>query len=291
MIYGINGTPLSVACDSNGASISLAYDINGQQIFTNKYDDYQETRLYSNPSRAQGIEIHDDIIVMWREGASLSVIELRDALSGTIISTLSTTDMTTVHGNDISFSSEYYQSGDEFPLLYIGDKDGTEYCYRITRESATLLRTYSCSGYGELAGEFFDGAYLYTIGYKYNYRYSAGNYIMIMKWDMTNLTESDGVYIPEKVSEVHRDWLEAIQGVAYHDGLMWIACGLGGTGLNPGHIYALNVKTGGIMLDLPLSYTGELEGLAWGYNDADGWYMIVGNAGAGNYQITFEQQT
>ena len=281
MVYHKNGDMLAAIFLKNGAMANGAYDVNGNDIFGerdySRYEQYVITNIGGSVS--QGCDIYGETLAVWNGS---NTVTLRDISTMNVIMTASATESN--HGNDITFTDEFYSRADYYPLLFV---NGT-FFYRIDGNTLTLVRkivlptidTYNLHYGNEIVGHF-----MYAMGYKNNYTYSAGNDIKIAIFDMSNLTDNgDGTFTPALVSSVNRDWLECIQGSSYHDGLLWIACGIGG---NPGHIYALEPSTGEIMVDINLTATGELEGLAWAYNATDGWYMVVGQRNIGFRKVTF----
>lgn len=286
MIYNALGEGLLTAFDVNGENLYQAYDIDGNRAFVYKYGNYTITKKYAYFGRnGQGLDIHNDVMAIW-DGKDF-ILSLRDLDTGELITTLdlSSTD----HGNDISFMQEYYDPGDEFPLLCMS----ASRVYRITREGATLVRTYKMPvmNYNNLTykltyGTAFVGDYMYVSGYRTGtYQYTDNNAIRIVKLDLTDLTENqDGTYTPAVISYADRGWLECIQGASYHDNLFWACCGMS----SPGHIYGFNPDTAEIEVDIDLGNTGELEGLGWAYNDTDDWFMMVGAVGMSKYlKVTF----
>lgn len=282
MIYSIDGTPLNAAYNKIGESLSAAYDIDGNQIFSAELvPDYTKYRIlpFLNVALWQGMDIHGDVMAVWN--GQQSVI-LRELATGNEIATVNTG--ITSHGNDITFTDEYYDPSDEFPILCIGTYN---FC-RITRNSATQVMkiTFPANGHDMAYGCVFDGNIMYALGYANGYTYSEGNYIRIMKLDMSDLTDNgNGTFSPAVLDTVDRDWLPCIQGASFHDGMIWIACGMS----YPANVYGLDADTGEILVDIDLVRNGELEGLAWAYNDTDDWYAVVGQKGQGFRKIVFEQ--
>lgn len=268
MIYNITGTILDSAYAVVGDKLYSAYDFNGESVYISKYDTYTTEQIYGGVE--QGVDVYGHTLAVWDD--SEYRLKLRNVNDGTLIASL---DLgLTSHGNDISFTNEFYSQDDEFPLLFI---DGR--FYRITRNEATFIRriTYPDAivrdGSNLNYGSGFDGNYMYVMGYKLSYQIEANNFIKIAKLDMSNLTENeDGTYTPALVSTVNREWLPCIQGAAYHGDLMWACCGVG----SPGHLYGFNPQNGRIEVSINLGNTGEVEGVGWGYDKNTGWFAIIG---------------
>lgn len=282
MIYSIDGSVLTAAYNKNGQSLSTAYNIDGQPIFSQEQKpDYSKHIISTmfDVTLGQGIDIHGNIMAVWTP--AVGGILLRSMENGDQISSIPIA--LNEHGNDISFTDEYYGSNDEFPTLCIESK----HFYRITRDSATKVLTLSLpsNGHNLGYGSAFDGSIMYAIGYAFEYQWQEGNYIRLVKFDLSDLTDNgDGTFTPAVLNIVDREWLPCIQGAAFHDGMVWIACGMS----YPANVYALDPITGEIVVDIDLVRSGELEGLAWAYNNANGWYAVVGQRGYGYKKIVFE---
>ena len=287
-IYNKMGTTLPDAYGVDGSAIDTGYDVDGEVVFT-KQPDYSRPTVSTiggsvSYSNTQGIDVHGDTLAVWNGSGSIRLLNVNTLSSIATISTGSS-----VHGNDISFSTEYYADGDPFPLLYVDSNP----CFRIQNSggswSATLIYSLRTPNvYGMKIADSFNGNTLITIGYSENrYTYTDTNKLIIAKWDMTDLTDNgDGTYTPALLGTVTRDWLECIQGASYHDGYLWVASGLENAPLN-GRVYALDLDTGDIVYNIDLGSAHELEGLAWAYNSTDGWYMIFGQVSVGFRKITF----
>lgn len=286
-IYNKIGSILATAYSADGTEISKAYDVFGSEAFSSvpipNYNSYEFSTL--GGTVGQGIAIYGNILARWDGSTKLNLYTLSPFKSKAVVDTGESS-----HGNDASFSDEFYSAADDLPLIYID----SNLCFRIYKDgstwTSTLIRKITTPNvYGMKIAAGFDGNTLITIGYSENqYTYSATNKLIIAKWDMTELTENgNGTYTPALISTVTRDWLECIQGASYHDGYLWVASGLGNTG-NKGYVYALDVETGDIIYSIDTGSTNELEGLAWGYNETDNWYIVIGQTGFGFRKITFE---
>lgn len=284
-VYDVNGNQLSLIYNLDGTQALHGYDLEGNDVYSETpipvdYDDYTITNAWNYYRYAQGIDIHNGVVAIWDDHAY--TITLKALSDGFPIATLYPD--TTTHGNDISFTQEYYNPSDEFPLLCL---DSNKF-YRITRNSATLVRTFKnpvISTYNLNYGAGFDGNVMYVCGYKLDYAQQVNNDILILKLDLTDLTDNgDGTYTPAILNSVVRPWLPCIQGASFHDGLFWWACGMSGTT----NLYGINPLTGEAVYDIELPNTGELEGLGWGYNSTDKWFAFIGAVDKGKYiKVTF----
>lgn len=284
-IYGIAGTQLTSAFSKNGESLLAAFNLNGQEIFrageppepSPDYSQYVLRNMWP-ASPKQGMAVYGDIMFQWNPNTSN--VELCGLYDGTSISTVSTG--LSSHGNDITFTDSFYDENDEFPILCINTFD----FFRISRNSATHLMKikFQTDGHDMGYGCVFDGDTMYALGYANGYTYSEGNYIRIMKLDLSDLTDNgDGTYTPAILDTIDREWLPCIQGADFHDGMIWIACGMS----YPANVYALNPATGAVAVDIDLVNSGELEGLAWAYNSIDNWFAVYGQKGYGYRKILF----
>ena len=281
-VYNINGNNLENILNVNGEGLQTGYDISGNIVYTasTPYDNYTVTKAWNYYRYAQGIDVHNDVVAIWDDHAQ--TITLKAISDGTLISTLNLG--ITDHGNDISFTQEYYDPTDEFPLLCIS----TSRFYRITRSSATQVKTFripTIKTYTLGYGIAFNEGIMYVSGYLDNdYTESSHKDICVAMLDLNDLTDNgDDTYTPALISYVERPWLPCIQGASFHDGLFWWACGLTGSG----DLVAIDPQTGEAVHTLNLGNTGELEGLGWGYNSTDGWFAFIGAVSIGYVKVTF----
>lgn len=300
MIYDVSGNQLQSANDVYGATIDAAYDVSGNDVFSgggggggiDKYRNYTIEMLpYTTPC-GQDFAYHDGKLVACTADNYLRVL---DATTGT---RLEDAFQTTIgHANSMVFSNEFYDSGDTFPLLCVA---GTYLLYfRVanTYDSAVEVKRYTLQrppvdtstnlGYGL---GFHDG-YFYAIGYTSgSYQPSATNFILLVKYDLQNpIDNGDDTYTLPILYTKRREWFECIQGSEVHDGFMWVNSGF----TNPGHVYALDLVTANILLDIPLAeYTTlEVEALSW----ADDSTLLIGSKNQGSntgmFKITFPDVT
>lgn len=280
-IYNKSGNTLASAYNVSGEGLSTGYDLNGNVVYS-IYDNYTVAKAWNYSRYAQGIDIHNNIVAIWDDHAH--TIALKAVSDGAMIATLNL-DITD-HGNDISFTQEYYDPEDEFPLLCIG---ATRF-FRITRNSAELIKTYrmpTIKTYTLAYGVAFNNGVMYVSGYLDNdYTEASHKDICVTMLDLNDLTDNgDGTFTPALISYTERSWLPCIQGASYHDGMFWWACGLTGSG----DLVAVNPQTGEVIHTLNLGNTGELEGLGWGYNSSDGWFAFIGAVNIGYIKVTFAE--
>lgn len=298
-IYGLNGQALQTAYNKNGTIINTAYDKSGNVVFNGEptpvdYDNYTMTALYTNGTRnCQGIAVHDGVLVQFRGGGGVSniVCLFNFSTGGAIKSDMA---ITSDHGDSATFSREYYESGDEFPLIYV-TADTTPakiYINRITRNDATLVKTLifpSSAGYYGAGAFDWDNNICYLLAYKknnYQTDDSGTNTTVVSKWDLSNLTDNgDGTYTPTFIDQYERDFIYVMQGLTYHDGLIWITSGYGSTA---SHIYAMNPTSGVIEHTITMDDTTEIEGAQFMYDTVtQTYYMVVGQQGGKYKKITF----
>ena len=197
----------------------------------------------------QGFAIYNNVLVCALSifgGRDLNKIRLYDMTTGDIISTI---DCTIGHGDTLSFSNEFYSSSDEFPLLYAtADTNPAQvYVNRITRDSATLIRTltFPLENTGYYAGHVIDtdNNILYMIGYT-NKNYlsdNGGNNMIFSVWKLSNLTMiTDNVYTPEFAGSFTLPFMKCLQGQKYLNGNLFLLSSTSDTSANDTRIYVVN---------------------------------------------------
>lgn len=274
-VYDVDGHSIQNLYKINSDQLSIAYSKNGDVVFTGQptvdYDNYAMESLYTLSalsSHTQGFDIHDGVICAFRAD---DLMYLFDYSNGSTISSGITAK--SGHGDSASFSNEFYDVEDEFPLIYVtSDKTPAEiYVNRITRTNSTLIRTllFPIEKAGYYAAAVVDGSIIYLLGYsEQNYQTdnSGSNKTIISKWNLQNLSDNgDGTYTPEFISSYKRPFIYVMQGMTYHDGMIWIGSGYGSP--NPSHIYAMNPTNGVILHDITLPNTVEIEGVSFVEND------------------------
>lgn len=288
-VYDVDGNILSTIYAIDGAAITRAYDINGEIVFGGEvdYDAYvKESTFNLSVLNCQGIELYNDVLFQFRASGS-SVVDTVCLFDYATKSDINRNmGIKSDHGDSASFSKEFYAVGDEFPLLYV-TADTTPakiYVDRVTRSGATLIKTLvfpqSAGYYG--AGAFdFDNDICYLLSYKQNSYASdndGANTTVVTVWDLSNLTDNgDGTHTPAYIRQFERPFIYVMQGLAYKDGMIWVASGYGG---RQSYIYAISATDGELMHTIDLNTTTEVEGMTF-ISDTK---MLVGFQG-GRYEI------
>lgn len=282
-IYSKNGTQIQEAFDISGNELEYAYDVLGTQVFqkTDPYAYYSISQMY-NKSRnsAQGMDIYGNYMVIFRDDTySLQFVNMTTWNIDYTIPTGITT-----HGNDISFSSTFYDSNDEFPLLFIQAQNS--YGLRIDVSNLSVNNVYNINNtptgdtwvvYATAFNE--DMTRYYCLGYNTNNYSDSSGFIFLETWDISESIEN-----PTRLNSLTRAWFPCIQGMAYHDGLLWVASGMG----NPVKVYALDPTDASIVKTVNLTRTGELEGIGWGEDNGE-YFCAYGQIynGITYYRIDF----
>ena len=298
-IYNINGNALQTAYDITVNLLSYAYDVVGNLVFSGEidYSNYSISN-YCNVSLSptQGFDIYNGTIFQFI--ANLTNTSDRMATINANTSSIINSNVSAVagHGNSASFSSEFYSESDDFPLLYvspdmsvISDTEPTlVYVNRVTTGSSQLVKTYKfpLDKTGYYAGLCLDeeNQIMYMLGYsEYNYSTddSGNNKTVISKWDMSSLTNNgDGTYTPTFISSYERPFIYTMQGLQYHDEMLWVASG--GTGVR-GYVYALNPSNGNLLYTIDTNTTTEIEGISF----ISATEMVFGLQGGEYKKVTF----
>lgn len=292
-VYNVDGTATNTAYDPQGNSLLTVYDFNGNEIHLAQpldYSSHTTTDLYTYAANNfNGFDTHGDVIAQLMANNKLYLFDIDDCSA---IATALT--ITSNHGDSATFSNEYYSENDEFPLLYC-TADTTPaviYINRITRESATLIKTLKFSS---VAGYYGAGAYDFKNGICYVVAYSENSYTsdnggsnktLVTVWDLKTLNDNgDGTYMPAFIRQFQCPFIYVMQGLQWFDGYIWIASGYNNGGNQ--YIYAMNPTDGTIEHTILLDDHVEIEGLAWIYDETENKYwMLIGqqNGSAGiNY--------
>jgi hypothetical protein len=170
----------------------------------------------SGATTRQGFAIFNGVLFQFFGNNKVSLINMETS------DTITTLDVVSEHGDTADFSNDYYNQDDEFPLLYV-TADTTPakvYVNRITRESATLIRTLyfpDTAKTGYYAGHCLDAEanILYIVGYT-NSSYDTDdgtNKMIVSSWDVTKLTENqDGTFTPSFIELFNTDFISTVQG-------------------------------------------------------------------------------
>lgn len=290
-IYNVHGGQTNTAFDVSDNDLNRAWNVAGNLVFskgeTPDYSNYSYVQKWASKGigSTQGYDIYDGKVFWVSKSGNSSVPancyvwNLEDgsqALSSAYITVY------TGHGNNLTFSDEYYDPEDNYPLLLASTAYAAPvYLNRISNNYvATLEKTYVmpsiqnviAPGFDMCYGETSDIAYTATL-FGSNSDASLGTHICIAKWDMTNLTDNgDGTYTPAFISSVNCDWHYWKQGIKYHDGLIWFASGYPGY---RAYVYAFDPTTGDTKYTIDCETTTEIEGAVW-YpdNEAVGGYAL-----------------
>ena len=242
----------------------------------------------------QGCELYNDILFVHHAN---NYLVLHDITNGDVISQY---EATTGHGDCCQFSDEFYDSTDEFPLLYstADTNPAVVYVNRITRNNATLVRTlkFPLENTGYYAGHCLDNnrKIIYQIGYKEN-SYSddldGKNYMIISSWDLSELKNNeDGTYTPKLIETFNIPFIDCVQGQRMFDGKILMVSS------NPLHLatnfYWLSVPDKRIVSTFPKESmppffaTNEVEDCVITL-DGEKYAMYAILSGSQVYKITF----
>lgn len=290
-IYDKAGNALNSVYSMNGVNAPSAYSYQGVKVFESPdYSQYtKENYCTVQVQSMQGFDVFSNVIFQFRTPTSSgNIMETINAATNTVIqdNIVAASD----HGDSASFSTEYYDQTDQFPLLYVtADTNPAKvYINRVTTTTSQLVKTLSFpldkAGYYAALALDAVNSIAYMVGYsEQNYQTDDGgaNKTVISKWDLSNLTENqDGTFTPGFVSKLERPFIYVTQGQDYHDGMIWIASG--GSSYN-GYVYALDPDTGEILYTVDTETTVEVEGIAFISQNE----MVVGFQNNGYVKYTF----
>ena len=168
-IFNSSGTELFTAYGKNGIELDNAYDIDGLEVFNQNidYNSFTETLLYNLKIGTQGCTVYGDYIFqVIANTEKMNIYRLSDG-----VSVSADIGGTWGHGDSLSFSNEYYDENDPFPLLYsTANTPNLIYVNRISSKwSASLVRTLyfdiSVVGYYVAGVVDKENNVLYTTGY------------------------------------------------------------------------------------------------------------------------------
>lgn len=293
-VYNISGEMLNMVYDSLGNALQTAYDVDGDVVYTKStgkidYTDYTISNYVQvTLSPTQGFDIFGDTIFQFVSSSGGNKMTTIDIPTQTIINSNITADSS--HGDSASFSNEFYDTTDEYPLIYVtADTNPAKvFVNRVTDASSTLIKTYKFpidkTGYYAALCLDEDNDRMYMVGYsEQNYQTDndGANKTVVSIWDMAQLTDnSDGTYTPMFVSSYERPFIYTMQGQQYHDNMLWISSG--GTGVR-GYVYALDPNDGTLLYTIDTNTSTEIEGIAF-VSDTE---MIFGLQGGTYKKVTF----
>ena len=296
-VYSANGNQLSSVYDSNGNKLSAAYNSSGVKIYSAveepkaDYSQYAST-VYSTIPCVQGFAIFGGYLFAATGDGKCKII---DTANSTLLQTV---NITTGHGNSVSFSNEYLNSGDEFPLMYVSKDQGDPcdvYVYHVTRVgnefSIELIRTLrwqlSQVGYFANASVDSENGIVYMYGYSQNnwQSDSGGNVMILTAWNLSQLTENgDDTFTPAFVKQIITNhFVYAHFGQTFHDGKVW--SGTPDVGYADPRAFSIDTTTGNIVDTIHLPTNGEAEGICF----LDYLNAVVGYYGESFYKLTFEE--
>ena len=244
----------------------------------------------------QGFAIHNGIIVQFTAD---NMIRLIDVESG---DTFAEYFCVGGHGSSLAFSKQYFEEGDEFPLLYIcGGNDPTVYVQRISRTGASLIARIKydeyVAGYWTSSCFDFQNKKMYIMGYSensYSDNTSGKNLIKLTTWDMSRITNNDDgtvSYALESMKTYPYDY--CLQSLAFYDGMIFEI--ISTTETMETEICVIDAASGEIitkLTDFPSPFgKGEAEGVTF-VEWEDSCQMVVCVKGAEKfiyYGITFAQ--
>ena len=179
----------------------------------------------------------------------------------------------THHGSSMQFSEEFYESTDEFPLLYVGaDTTNLINVVRITKTddvwSASVIRTLSIpTEYGYWLSCSIDAKnnILYSYGYKANHYLRENNAMKLLRLNLNELTENeDGTFTPTLISNVETPYIGISQGRKFYGGNLYVTFANTGAPHNS-RLVCIDANSGVIKADIDLTgvTTSEAEGLCY----------------------------
>ena len=278
-VYDADGNTLTAVYDANGQELNHAYDASGQEIYYKSspvpsksydYDDYTISSLFNlSGSSYQGFAIHNGIIAQFQANDKVTLVSVNGETIAPQMYCRS------YHGQSAFFTDDYYEQGDEFPLLVVMGSYTNQWVNRITRTGATLIKTLYIPTTVEYGGYKLANAYdpstkkLYMFGYttsNYNDDEGGTNKLILSTWNYANLIDNgDDTYTPTLISVVQRDFVKCVQGSDYRDGLLWV------TSVNGQRVYAFDPVTAEIKHTITFGGS-EIEGCNWVDDD----YLLVG---------------
>lgn len=283
-IYNIAGSPQYSAYDIQGNPLNNAYNRWGDIVFSaDPYQFYSISSVFNKErNSAQGMDIYGKYMAIYRDDTH--AVQIVNMETWEIEYTIST-DWTT-HGNDLSFSTLFYSENDPLPILFISGNAATGIRINLNDQSSAIVKTIhatpSQTGWTTYATAFNDDmSRYYRMGYNTSDYTDTSGFIFLETWDI-----SEDLEYPTLLDAVTREWLPCIQGMSYHDGLLWVASGMN----DPVKVYSIDPSDASIVKTVNLTRTGELEGIAWAYNEnTDEYSCIYGQIynGITYYRIIF----
>ena len=275
------------------------YHYTGEAINFDKHS-FKVKEILSAPytihQGVQGFDIHNGIIAQFESDNMLRLIELKTG------ETIAEYYCAGTHGSTLVFSETYFESGDEFPLLYVcGGNDPTVYVHRINRAGTSLIArikyTESVVGYWNTACFDFENKKMYLMGYtenSYSNNTSGKNLMKLTTWDMSKITNNaDGTISYALESTFTFPYMYCLQSLAFHDGKIFALISVGG--IENTEILVIDPANANVVAnfkDFPYAMSiGEAEGVSFA-DVGDSSQMIVSVKGGDKftyYGLTFAQ--
>lgn len=211
---------------------STQYHADGDMLNV-KRSGYDVRKLFACPAKRsqgwpQGMCIYNSIIAQFCSSPD-DTMHLIDLSDGTVLASLASDSG---HGNSANFSTEFYASGDEFPLCYVSTQDASNACavLRISRTGNELIRKIVTNdlehtGYSVTYAIDVETNSLWSIGYYVNnWQQATGNYMIFSRWSLDNMTEVEaGVFKPTYIEGFTMPYIGgAVQGIRYFNNRLWI---------------------------------------------------------------------
>ena len=161
------------------------------------------------------------------------------------------------HFGSASFSNEYYSTDDPMPLLYVTGLNQHIYAIRVTESNATIIRdisipTNECGYYQAAVVDAWNNL-LFVFGYAaQSYQSAVDNYCIVTKYDLSNLTETGGVYKAELLETFNIPFIYCFQDFEFYKGKIFIASGYN-TSVEPSSIFVFNPATKAIETTIQIS--------------------------------------
>lgn len=277
------GLTLPVAVNHRGVDIIDARNIYGESLYdesgTPDYTRYQVSQLFTTGLwPCQAFDIYHGLLFQFKADSTQSRgFNTYNFPAGT----LNTESImgTFGHSNSVSFAkNEFYSPGDIYPLCYISalTYPCKIYINRITPGSSLLIKTLSfpaSTGYNTCGAYDEINKIMYLVGYTQDDVFSdqgGNNRVIDTKWNMRSQTmNEDGSYTPQFISSYEIPFIYVMQGLTFHDGMIFITSG--GTD-SAQALYAIDPDTGSVLYTFTVTGTTEVEGIAF----IDNFHFVLG---------------
>ena len=224
------------------------YQYEGEHIPTHKAASFNK-KLWTIPSAMgqtsnQGMAYHNGYLFMLYDGGVCAVINMATGQKTVEYS------ISSAHGNSASFSKEYDNASDPFPLLYASDWNvniNHVYVNKVDLTGTTLIRTLKLpqnqAGYYACGAVDKNKNHLIVSGYSQpSATDPTNNQTIITVWDLNDLTLDGSEYIPALVDRfVIPEFYGAMQDREVYNGQLWILNGLFSSGF-PTMIHVVDLE-------------------------------------------------